>query len=102
MVSEGSGETPLLPLTGFLCLPAILSSPWFIGVSLQSLPLFSCGLLSCVFVSLRLSAPLLIRIPLSYFGFRAQPNPVHLNLITSAKALFSNKGAFTGSGGLKF
>lgn len=82
-------ERLLLPLAGFLCLLTVLSGPWSISVSLWPLPLFPCGLLACVFVCLRLSAPLLIRITPSYFGFRAQPNPGHLNLITSAEAPIS-------------
>lgn len=77
-----------LPPKALRVLPALSSfwdptgNPWLVAASLQPLP--------CLHVAVPLSAfSLLIRVLL--IGFRAHPNPGDLILVTSAKALLSNK-----------
>lgn len=86
-LSQPFGQNLFQTLLPSWWLPAIPGIPWLVDLSLDSLPLPSCGLL-CVFC---------ISVFSSYkdtsHGIRAHPNLVwtHFNFITSAKTLFPNK-----------
>lgn len=84
-----------MPPPSFWRFLAVLGIPWFVGTSLRSTSIFTW--LSSLRVRSVFSFP-------SYQDtsgwIRVHPHPVylHLNLITSAKTLFSNKVTFTGFG----
>lgn len=83
------GKNPSLPLFNFWLFPTCSCITWIAASVITSL---------CLCVSLCPYFPLLIR---TLVMIEAHPNPAwpHLILITSAKALFPSKAAFTGTKG---